>query len=117
MKLILPLPDFWLHSVHYSVKYDRNQYCADKSSTGSNHISINKHHIVCCLNHTIATRRSDAKIKKKRGGVMNSTSASASASASASTVLTAKPTLRSKLHSQQQVSPTLLIQQAYSVQV
>ena len=59
------------------MKYDRNQSCADKLSAGSNHSSIHKHHTVCHLNSTIATKRSDAKIKKKRGGVVNSISASA----------------------------------------
>ena len=75
LKLISPLPDFKLNSVHHLVKYDRKQSRADKSSTGSDHISINKHHTVYHLNPTIVTRRPDAKITKKRGGVVYSASA------------------------------------------
>ena len=76
LKLILPLPDFRLYSVHHLVKYDREQSCADKSSAGSNHTSIIRHHNVCHFNPTIFTRQSAGKIKKKRGGVMNSASVS-----------------------------------------
>ena len=92
LNLIMSLPDVRLHSIHHLVKYDRDQSCADKSSAGSNHSSINKHHTVCHLNPIIATRRSDAKIKKKRGGVVNSASAFA--------LLPAKSISKSKLHSQ-----------------
>ena len=74
LNLILPLPDFRLNSIHHLLKYDKEQSRAGKSSTGSNHTSIHKHHPVCHLNPTIATRRLDATIKKKRGGVVDSTS-------------------------------------------
>ena len=98
LDLILPLPDFRLNSVHHLLKYDREQSRANKSSAGSNHTSIHKHHPVCHLNPTIATRRPDATIKKKRGGVVNSAS-----------VCPAKSTSKSKLQRQQRVSPTLPI--------
>ena len=75
LKSISPLPDFRLNLVHHLVKYEREHSRADKSSAGSDHTSINKHHTVCHLNPTIATRRPDAKIKKKRGGVEHSVSA------------------------------------------
>ena len=91
LNFMSPLLNFRLHSVHHSVKYDRGQSYADKSSTGSNHSSIHKDHTAYHLNLTIATRRSDAKIKKKRGCVVNSTSA----------VLPAKSTSKSELHRQQ----------------
>ena len=69
LKLILPLPDCKFNSVHHSLKYDREQSCADKSSAGTNHTSSKKHHNVCHLNPTIITRQTAAKmIKKKRGG-------------------------------------------------
>ena len=71
-KLILPLPDFRLNSVHHLFKYYREQSRVDRSSAVSNHNSINKHHNVCHLNPTIITRQSAAKMKKKRGGVVNS---------------------------------------------
>ena len=79
---------------------------ADKSSAGSNHTSIHKHHPVCHVNPTSATRRLDATIKKKRGGVVDSASVSP-----------AKSTSKSKLQRKCSVFPTLPIQQAYSVQV
>ena len=50
LKLILPLSDCKLNSVHHSLKYDREQSCADKSSAGSNHTSSKKHHNICYLN-------------------------------------------------------------------
>ena len=107
LKLISLLPDFRLNLVHHLVKYDREQSHADKSSAGSDHTSINKHHTVYHLNSTIATKRPDDKIKKKRGGVVHSASADSPA----------KSTSKSKLQRQRRVSPTLPIQQAYSVQV
>ena len=106
LNLISPLPNFRLNSIHHLLKYYRKQYRADKSSTGSNHTSIHKHYPVCHLNPTIATRESDAMIKKKRGGVVDSAS-----------VLPAKSTSKSKLQRKCSVFPTLSIQQAYSVQV
>ena len=106
LNLISPLPEFRLDSVHHLLKYDREQSRADKLSAGSNHTSIHKHHPISHLNSTIATRRPDTKVKKKRDGVVNSASVSP-----------AKSTSKSKLHYQQKVSPTLPIQQAYSVQV
>ena len=104
--MISPLPDFRLNPVHHLLKYGREQSHADKSSAGSNHTSINKHHTVCYLNPIIVTRRLDAKMKKKRGNAVNSTSAS---------VLPVKS--KSKVHNQQQISPILPVHQAYSLQV
>ena len=105
MKSILPLPDCKLNYVHHSLKYNREQYRADKTSTGSNHTSSKKHHTVCHLNPPITTRQTAAMMmKKKRRGVVNFVSVSS--------VLLAK----SKFH-KQQVSPTLTVQQTYSVQV
>ena len=104
MKLISPLPDCKLNSVHHSLKYDREQSRADKSSAGSNHTPSKKHHNVYYLNPTIVTRRSAAKMKKKRGGVVNSVSVSPAKS-------------KSKLYNRQKVSPTLPVQSAYSVQM
>ena len=101
LNLLSPLPDFRLYSVHHSVKYDREQSRADKSSASSDHTSINKHHPVCHLNSTNITRRLDAmmmKKKKKRRGVVKSMS-----------ILPAK----SKLNLYK-ISPTLLEQRAYS---
>ena len=72
LHLISTLPDFKLMLVHHLLKYDREQSRANKSSTGSNHTYINKHNTIYHLNPTIATRRPDAKIKKKRGGVEHS---------------------------------------------
>ena len=106
LNLISSLPDFRLNSVHHLLKYDREQSSNNKSSAGSNHSSIHKNHPVCHLNLTIATRRPDAKIKTKRGGVVNSAS-----------VLPARSTSQSKLQHQQRVSPIITIQQTYSVQV
>ena len=63
LNLISPLPDFQLHSLHHLLKYDRVQSCADKSSAGSDHTSKHKHHSVCHLNPTSATRRCDTTIK------------------------------------------------------
>ena len=74
LNLISPLPDFRLNSHHLMLKYDREQSRADKSSADSSHTSIHKHHPVCHLNPTIATRQPDTKIKKRRGGVVNSAS-------------------------------------------
>ena len=104
LKLILPLPDCKLNYVHHSLKYDKEQSRANKSSAGSNHISSKKHHNVCHLNPTIVTRRTAVTMKKKkRRGVVKSVSVSPTKS-------------KSKFH-KQQVSPTLLVQKAYSVQV
>ena len=93
LNLLSPLPDFRLHSVHHSVKYDRDQSRADKSSAGSNHTSIHKHHLSSHLNPTSADRL-EARMKKKRRGVVKSVSKS-----------------KSDLH---KVSPTLPSQRAYS---
>ena len=68
LNLLSPLPDFRLHSVHHSVKYDRKQSGADKSSAGSDHTSVHKHHPVCHLNPTSVTRQLDAMMKKKKEG-------------------------------------------------
>ena len=97
LNLLLPLPDFRLHSVHHLLKYDREQSRADKSSAGSDHTSVHKHHQVCHLNPTSAARL-DAMMKKKRRGVVKSASVSPAKS-------------KSNLH---KVSPTLPEQRAYS---
>ena len=94
LNLLSPLPDFCLHSVHHSVKFDRDQSCADKSSAGSNHTSIHKHHSVSHLNPTSAIRL-DARMKKKRRGVEKSAISKS----------------KSDLHT---VLPTLPSQRAYS---
>ena len=107
LNLISPLPDFQLNSLHHLLKYDMIQSRADKSSAGSNHTSIHKHHLVCHLNPTSATRRLDATIKKKRGGVVDSAVVS-----SVPVVSSAKSISKSCKR-----SPTLPIQQAYSAQV
>ena len=96
MNLISPLPDFQLYASHHLLKYDHKQSCADKSSAGSNHTSKHKHHSVCHLNPTSASRR--RPIKKKRGGVD-----------SASSILPAKSI--SKLCKR---SPTLPAQENYA---
>ena len=75
----------------------REQSRADKSSAGSDHTSVHKHHPVCYLNPTSAARL-DAMMKKKRRGVVKSVS-----------VLPAKS--KSNLH---KVSPILPAQKAYS---
>ena len=69
MNLISPFPDFQLNSLHHSLKYDRVQSRADKSSTGSDHTSKHKHHSVCYLNPISAFQR-DSTNKKKRDGVV-----------------------------------------------
>ena len=92
--LLSPLPDVRLHSVHHSVKYDRDQSRADKSSAGSNHTSIHKHHSVSHINPTSADRL-DARMKNKRRGVGKSAISKS----------------KSDLHT---VSPTLPSQRAYS---
>ena len=99
LNLISPLPDFRLNSIHHILKYDREQSRANKSSAISNHTSIHKHYPVCHLNPTIATRRPDATIKKKKGGVVDSASVSL-----------AKSTSKSKLQHKGSVLPTLPIQ-------
>ena len=101
LNLISLLPDFQLNSLHHLLKYDRVQSRADKSSAGSDHTSKHKHHSVCHLNPTSATRRRDSTIKKKRGGVVDSASVSPAKSNSKSC----------------KRSPTLPIQQAYVAQV
>ena len=98
LNLLLPLPDFRLHSVHHLIKYDRDQSRANKSSAGSNLTSIHKHHPVCHLNPTNVTRRLDAMMKKKKRGVVKSVSVSPAKS-------------KSNLH---KVSPILPKQRAYS---
>ena len=104
MKLISPLPGCKLNSVHHSLKYDREQSCADKSFADSNHTSSNKYHRVCHHNPTNVTRQTAAKMKKRRRSVVKSVS-----------VLPAKS--KSKLHSQQQVYHILRVQKTYSVQM
>ena len=70
LNLISPLPDFKLNSSHHLFIYDHQQSRADKSSAGSNHTSKHKHHSVCHLNPTSASRRRPTK--KNRGGVNSS---------------------------------------------
>ena len=65
MNLITPLPDSQVHSNYHSLKYDRDQSRANKSSAGSNHDSINKHHSSCHQKPADTTQRS-AKISKKK---------------------------------------------------
>ena len=103
LNLISPLPDFRMNSIHHLLKYDREQSRANKSSPGSNHTSIHKHHPVCHLNPTSATRRLDAMIKKKRGGVVDTAPVS--------------PAKSTSISRKRSVLPTLPTQQAYSVQV
>ena len=117
LNLILPLLYYKLNFIHHSLKYDREQSCADKSSAGSNHTSNKKHHSVCHLNPTIVTRKSAAKMKKKRRGVVNSVLPVNSKlyleHLSTTKWIFHKPTVPV---SDQKVSPTLLVQKAYLVQ-
>ena len=116
--LIVALPDCQMKSNYHSLKYDRNQSRADKSSAGSNHTSHKKHHYSCHLNPSISKRRYATKMKKEGRGVVNSVSQKNSNLKSKHPLTTKyifpEPTVQVPKH---KVSPTLPVQKAYSTQV
>ena len=63
--MITPLPDSQVHSNYHSVRYERKQSRADKSSAGSNHDTKNKHHTSTHINPSDPKRRYANSIKKK----------------------------------------------------
>ena len=64
LNLITPLPDSQVHSNYHSEKYHRDMSKTDKSSAGSNHDTIHKHHLNCRQNPSDSTRRPDIRNKK-----------------------------------------------------
>ena len=64
LNLITPLPNSQVYSNYHSVKYNRDQSCADKSSSGSNHDSKHKYHSSYYQNLSEDIRRYTDKRKK-----------------------------------------------------